>query len=102
MRAMLLVAALAAGCSGSAADDDVTVDGGDGDLDAAPETPDGAVACSAIPDPAPTWLGDYQASFMTAGLLCLIAAGLVIRIGRPAPSSAEPVRAPEPAGATAA
>jgi hypothetical protein len=39
---------------------------------------------------------------MTAGLLCLIAAGLVIRIGRPAPNSAEPVRVPEPAGAQAA
>ena len=28
-----------------------------------------------------TWLGSYQMGFMTAGLLCLIAAGLVIRIG---------------------
>jgi sugar phosphate permease len=31
-----------------------------------------------------TWLGSYQVSFMGAGLLCLIAAGLVIRIGRAA------------------
>ncbi len=31
-----------------------------------------------------TWLGSYQVSFMSAGLLCLIAAGLVIRIGRAA------------------
>ena len=31
-----------------------------------------------------TWLGSYQISFMGAGLLCLIAAGLVIRIGRAA------------------
>lgn len=29
-----------------------------------------------------TWLGDYQISFMSAGLLCLVAAGIVIRIGR--------------------
>jgi predicted MFS family arabinose efflux permease len=28
-----------------------------------------------------TWLGDYQIAFLTAGLLCLIASGLVIRIG---------------------
>jgi sugar phosphate permease len=30
-----------------------------------------------------TWLGDYQASFMLAGVLCLIASGMVVRIGRP-------------------
>jgi MFS family permease len=30
-----------------------------------------------------TWLGDYQVTFITAGLLCLIASGLVIRIRRP-------------------
>ncbi|MGI8551747.1 MAG: MFS transporter [Dehalococcoidia bacterium] len=29
-----------------------------------------------------TWLGDYQVSFMSAGALCLIAAGMVIRLGR--------------------
>jgi MFS family permease len=29
-----------------------------------------------------TWLGDYQITFISAGLLCLIASGLVIRIGR--------------------
>lgn len=29
-----------------------------------------------------TWLGDYQVTFISAGLLCLIAAGLVIRIRR--------------------
>jgi len=28
-----------------------------------------------------TWLGDYQVAFMTAGLLCLVACGLVVRIG---------------------
>jgi sugar phosphate permease len=29
-----------------------------------------------------TWLGDYQVAFMSAGLLCLVACGLVTRIGR--------------------
>ena len=29
-----------------------------------------------------TWLGDYQVAFLSAGLLCLVASGLVIRIGR--------------------
>ena len=29
-----------------------------------------------------TWLGDYQVAFISAGLLCLVASGLVIRIGR--------------------
>ena len=28
-----------------------------------------------------SWLGSYQVAFMTSGLLCLIASGLVIRIG---------------------
>ena len=31
-----------------------------------------------------TWLGDYQVAFISAGLLCLVASGLVIRIGRAA------------------
>lgn len=43
-----------------------------------------------------TWLGSYQVAFMISGLLCLIASGLVIRIGqaskgdlaRPAPAEA--------------
>ena len=34
-----------------------------------------------------TWFGDYQSAFVTAGLLSLLAAGLVIRITR-APSRA--------------
>jgi len=29
-----------------------------------------------------TWLGDYQVTFISAGQLCLIACGLVIRINR--------------------
>jgi sugar phosphate permease len=31
-----------------------------------------------------TWLGDYLVAFMTAGVLCLLAAGLVIGLTRPA------------------
>jgi hypothetical protein len=29
-----------------------------------------------------TYFGDYQIAFMTSGLLCLLAAGLVVRIRR--------------------
>jgi MFS family permease len=44
-----------------------------------------------------TWLGSYQVAFMASGLLCLLAAGLVIRIGqaskgdllRPRPAEAQ-------------
>jgi len=46
-----------------------------------------------------TWLGDYQVTFISAGLLCLIACGLVIRIKR---SPAQAVRAPVLADAPAA
>jgi MFS family permease len=38
-----------------------------------------------------TWLGDYQLTFISAGLLCLIASGLVIRIGRAASSPRRPL-----------
>jgi len=42
-----------------------------------------------------TWFGDYQLAFMTSGLLCLLAAGLVIRIGRaPSKEVAAPLPAP--------
>jgi sugar phosphate permease len=30
-----------------------------------------------------TWLGDYQVAFISAGLMCMVASGLVIRIRRP-------------------
>jgi sugar phosphate permease len=40
-----------------------------------------------------TWLGDYQLAFISAGLLCLIASGLVIRIRRAAPSTGHPLAA---------
>jgi sugar phosphate permease len=39
-----------------------------------------------------TWLGDYLVPFLAAGGLCLVAAGLVLAIGR----SARPTRAPAP------
>ena len=29
-----------------------------------------------------TWFGDYQVTFMLAGLICLVASGMVLRIGR--------------------
>jgi MFS family permease len=45
-----------------------------------------------------TWLGSYQVAFMASGLLCLIAAGLVIRIGRA--SRGELFPAPAEAGAS--
>ena len=40
-----------------------------------------------------TFFGDYQIAFMTSGLLCLIAAGMVLRIGRARPVRPE-VREP--------
>jgi len=43
-----------------------------------------------------TWFGDYQIAFMLSGLLCLIAAGMVVRIGRRA---GERSIVPEPAPA---
>jgi sugar phosphate permease len=46
-----------------------------------------------------TWLGDYQVAFMSSGLLCLIAAGIVIRIGRG--SAAAPALPARPVGAPA-
>jgi predicted MFS family arabinose efflux permease len=49
-----------------------------------------------------TWFGDYQIAFMTSGLLCLVAAGIVIRIGRPAPGSAPRVPVATPVSAPAA
>src|SRR5438067_472383 len=46
-----------------------------------------------------TWLGDYQVTFISAGLLCLIACGLVIRINRGhAEVASQPRLAEAPAG----
>jgi len=47
-----------------------------------------------------TWLGDYQVSFMSAGLLCLVAAGLVVRINRTARGDAVPARPVPPLAPT--
>jgi sugar phosphate permease len=47
------------------------------------------------------WLGDYQVAFMSAGLLCLIAAGLVIRIVRKRPDEHAPTPELELAGSPA-
>jgi sugar phosphate permease len=48
-----------------------------------------------------TWLGDYQIAFMSAGLLCLLAAGLVIRIARKSPDDLVPAPELELAGSPA-
>jgi len=45
-----------------------------------------------------TWLGDYQVAFMSSGLLCLLAAGVVIRIGR---GSQQPLIPAQPIGVPA-
>lgn len=42
-----------------------------------------------------TIFGDYQTSFITAGLLCLVASGMVIRIGRKPHQSVETIPAIE-------
>jgi MFS family permease len=44
-----------------------------------------------------TWLGDYQVAFLSAGLLCLVASGLVIRIGRASRGARAAPLAPEAA-----
>jgi sugar phosphate permease len=40
------------------------------------------------------WLGDYQAAFMFSGLLCLVAAGMAMRIGGSAARRALPAQPP--------
>jgi predicted MFS family arabinose efflux permease len=42
----------------------------------------GAAAAATAAGAVRTYFGDYQIAFMTSGLLCLLAAGLVIRISR--------------------
>ncbi len=42
----------------------------------------GAATMAYAAGAARTWFGDYQPAFMTSGLICLIASGLVVRIGR--------------------
>ena len=59
----------------------------------------GAAAAAFGAGAARTWFGDYQTAFMTSGLLCLIAAGVVVRIGRtPWPAASAPEAIPAPAG----
>lgn len=43
-----------------------------------------------------TWFGDYQLAFMTSGVLCLLAAGIVVRIGRTGQGAAIPIGVLEP------
>jgi predicted MFS family arabinose efflux permease len=45
----------------------------------------GAAAAASTAGVMRTVLGNYQLTFISAGLLCLLAAGLIIRIGRSAP-----------------
>jgi MFS family permease len=54
----------------------------------------GAAAAAFAAGAVRTYFGDYQVAFMTSGLLCLLAAGLVIRIGR---ASRQEAAAPLPA-----
>lgn len=49
-----------------------------------------------------SWFGDYQLAFTTSGLLCLGAASIVVRIGRPSTGSATPIPAATAASAPAA
>jgi len=55
----------------------------------------GAASIAFAAGAARTFFGDYQIAFMSSGLLCLFAAGLVLRIARPRPGRVE---RPEPAG----
>ena len=52
----------------------------------------GAAAIAFAAGAVRTFFGDYQLAFMSSGLLCLIAAGLVLRIGR---VRARPVEVPK-------
>lgn len=55
----------------------------------------GAAAIAFAAGAVRTFFGDYQLAFMSSGLLCLVAAGLVLRIARTRP--AEGPRVPVPA-----
>ena len=62
----------------------------------------GAATAAYTAGVARTILGTYQQTFLAAGLLCLIAAGLVIRIGKTANKQAKPLAIPAPAADAAA
>jgi sugar phosphate permease len=49
----------------------------------------GAATIAFAAGAARTFFGDYQIAFMFSGLLCLVAAGLVLRIGRQRPDSVQ-------------
>jgi len=58
----------------------------------------GAATAAWAAGAARTWLGDYQTAFVAAGLLSLVASGLVIRIARdPGPSRSLPIALDQPA-----
>ncbi|MDQ6772465.1 MAG: MFS transporter [Candidatus Dormibacteraeota bacterium] len=56
----------------------------------------GAAVAAFAGGAARTWLGDYQVTFISAGLLCLVASGLVLRL-RPAGPSRRLSESPAPA-----
>lgn len=56
----------------------------------------GAAAIAFAAGAVRTFFGDYQLAFMSSGLLCLLAAGLVLRIARERPGRVE-TREPAPA-----
>ena len=62
----------------------------------------GAATAAYTAGVARTILGTYQQTFLAAGLLCLIAAGLVIRIGKTSNKQAKPLVIPAPAADAAA
>jgi sugar phosphate permease len=49
----------------------------------------GAASIALAAGAARTFFGDYQLAFMSSGLLCLVAAGLVLRIARERPGRVE-------------
>ncbi len=61
----------------------------------------GAAAAASAAGVMRTWLGSYQVTFLSAGLLCLVASGLVIRIGRGTRGEGLPGHSLEPAVSSA-
>lgn len=59
----------------------------------------GAATATSVAGSLRTVLGSYQVSFISAGILCLVASGMVIRIGRAPKKLLEPVLPLEPAPA---
>ena len=59
----------------------------------------GAAAIAFAAGAVRTFFGDYQLAFMSSGLLCLLAAGLVLRIARERPGGVEAPEVREPAPA---